>query len=163
MTVPASSPCDPQILPDDVRLLKDMVRELLTALQQRTHKLEGVQQRIDQLLRRLYGPRAERWDPEQPLFPEILQALAELDPPSPPAHTAPDDGIRAQPANAPGVVGSICQGACPAVVWWWMSAKRTSVVSVVEACAAHLAKRLARDWTMRWPACSSPRRIDSTH
>src|SRR5260221_14373033 len=68
---------DPQTLPDDPRLLKDMIVELLATLRQRTSELEGVRQRLDQLLRRLYGPRGERWDPNQPLlFPEIMQALS---------------------------------------------------------------------------------------
>jgi transposase len=76
----------PDTLPDDVRLLKDMIRELLASLQQSQHEAEGLRQRLDQLLRRLYGPRAERWDPNQPLlFPEILAALNEAPAPAPPA------------------------------------------------------------------------------
>src|SRR5207247_1191219 len=39
------------------------------------HERAGLQQRLDQLLRRLYGPKAERFDPHQPwLLPELATA-----------------------------------------------------------------------------------------
>lgn len=72
---------DPHVLPDDVRLLKDMIRELLVTLQKRDRELDGVRDRLDQLLRRLYGPRAEHWDPRQPLlFPEMAELLKQPEP-----------------------------------------------------------------------------------
>jgi len=55
-------------LPDDPVVLKRMLAELLEALHRRDHELQHLQQRMDQLLRRLYGPRAERFDPNQPLL-----------------------------------------------------------------------------------------------
>jgi transposase len=55
-------------LPDDPVVLKRMLAELLEALHRRDHELQQVQHRMDQLLRRLYGPRAERFDPNQPLL-----------------------------------------------------------------------------------------------
>jgi hypothetical protein len=55
-------------LPDDPVVLKRMLVELLEALHRRDHELRHVQHRLDQLLRRLYGPRAERYDPNQPLL-----------------------------------------------------------------------------------------------
>jgi transposase len=59
-------------LPDDPALLQHMIRELLAALQAAQHERDGLQQRLDQLLRRLYGPKAERFDPNQPwLFAEL--------------------------------------------------------------------------------------------
>jgi hypothetical protein len=62
-------------LPDDPVVLKQMIQELLATLHQREHELAGVQQRLDQLLRRLYGPKAERFDPNQPwLLPELAPA-----------------------------------------------------------------------------------------
>jgi transposase len=45
-----------------------MIAELLEALHRRDHDLQQVQHRLDQLLRRLYGPRAERFDANQPLL-----------------------------------------------------------------------------------------------
>jgi hypothetical protein len=60
-------------LPDDPVILKQMIQELLVTLHEREHELAGVQQRLDQLLRRLYGPKAERFDPNQPwLLPELV-------------------------------------------------------------------------------------------
>jgi transposase len=59
-------------LPDDVPTLHAMIRELLDALKKEQQEREGVQQRLDLLLRKLYGPKAERFNPEQPwLLPEM--------------------------------------------------------------------------------------------
>jgi transposase len=55
-------------LPDDPTVLKQMIVELLTTLKQRDRENEHLQHRLQQLLRRLYGPRAERYDPNQPLL-----------------------------------------------------------------------------------------------
>lgn len=77
-------------LPDDPETLKAMIRELLVALHDKDRKLEGVQQRLDQLLRRLYGPKSERFRPDQPgLFDDLLGTEP---PPPPPADTDTTDG-----------------------------------------------------------------------
>jgi transposase len=55
-------------LPDDVATLRQMVLELLASLQQRDRDNEALRHRLDQLLRRLYGPRGERFDPNQLLL-----------------------------------------------------------------------------------------------
>src|SRR5437879_9375478 len=55
-------------LPDDPVVLKRMLAELLEALHRRDHELQQVQARLDQVLRRPCGPRAERYDPQQPLL-----------------------------------------------------------------------------------------------
>src|SRR5262249_13208046 len=57
--------------------LQAMIVELSDALHEAQHEREGLQQRLDQLLRRLYGPKAERFDPNQPwLIPEMANADA---------------------------------------------------------------------------------------
>jgi transposase len=59
-------------LPDDVATLHAMIRELIDSLRKSQRECEGVQQRLDLLLRKLYGPKAERFDPNQPwLLPEL--------------------------------------------------------------------------------------------
>ncbi len=59
-------------LPDDVATLKRLVLELLASLQEERQDKEGLQHRLDLLLRRLYGPRGERFAPNQPwLFAEL--------------------------------------------------------------------------------------------
>ena len=55
-------------LPDDPVILQQMIRELLDVLTQTRHENEQLQHRLDLLLRRLYGPRTERFDPNQPLL-----------------------------------------------------------------------------------------------
>jgi transposase len=62
---------DPAHLPDDPALLKAMLAEVLAALRASLQEGERTRQRLDQLLRRLYGPRSERLNPDQLLlFPE---------------------------------------------------------------------------------------------
>jgi transposase len=64
-------------LPDDIPTLHAMIRELIASLHKEQQEREGVQQRLDLLLRKLYGPKAERFNPEQPwLMPELAPANA---------------------------------------------------------------------------------------
>ena len=55
-------------LPDDPVILQQRIRELLAVLRPTRHENEQLQHRLDLLLRRLYGPRTERFDPNQPLL-----------------------------------------------------------------------------------------------
>src|SRR5260370_18507019 len=72
-------------LPNDVATLHAMIRELIDSLKKEQHEREGVQQRLDLLLRRLYGPKAERFDPNQPwLLPEVAPDADQVDPPAEP-------------------------------------------------------------------------------
>src|SRR6516225_11146208 len=59
---------DAEHLPDDVATLKGMVLELLASLHERDRDIEGLRHRIHLLLHRLYGPRGERFDPNQLLL-----------------------------------------------------------------------------------------------
>src|SRR5436309_12590870 len=73
---------DPAHLPDDPALLKAMLAELLAALRVSGQEGEQLRQRLDQLLRRLYGPRSERLNPDQLLlFAEPPEAEAVTPPP----------------------------------------------------------------------------------
>src|SRR5579884_687343 len=81
-----SSP--PPSLPHDVPTLHALIRELLDALQKEQRECDGLRHRLDQLLRRLYGPKAERFDPNQPW---LLPELAEPAPPEPPPAALPGD------------------------------------------------------------------------
>jgi len=81
----AAKPVTPP-LPKDLATCHAMIAELLEALEKAQHDCEGLRHRLDQLLRRLYGPKAERFDPNQPwLFPEMANG---------------DDGNAAAPAPA---------------------------------------------------------------
>jgi transposase len=55
-------------LPNDLGTLKGMILELLVTLRERDQDLQEARQRVDLLLRRLYGPRSERYHPDQPLL-----------------------------------------------------------------------------------------------
>jgi transposase len=84
-------------LPDDVATLKGMVLELLASLLDRDRNIEGMRHRIHLLLRRLYGPRGERFDPNQLLlFVEIAagQNTATESPTEPPSPSKPQRRCR---------------------------------------------------------------------
>jgi transposase len=98
MSVPVVDPTTHPPLPTDVSTLQAMIVELLNALKKEQHEREGLQQRLDQLLRRLYGPKAERFDPNQPwLIPEMAHTDAGEQAPS--QTTAADDDGAAQPTK----------------------------------------------------------------
>jgi transposase len=83
-------PTDAEHLPDDVATLKRMVLELLASLHDRDRDIEGLRHRIHLLLHRLYGPRGERFDPNQLLlFVEMAagQDTAQETPTEPPTPT----------------------------------------------------------------------------
>jgi len=68
-------------LPDDPAILRQMITELLALLRDTRRENEELQHRLDLLLRRLYGPRTERFDPNQGLLiPDAFDAA-----PQPPA------------------------------------------------------------------------------
>jgi len=73
-------------LPDDPALLKGLVRELLATHHAQQRQIEQLTHRLDLLLKRVYGPRADRLDPGQlSLFdePPIDNSLASAPPPEP--------------------------------------------------------------------------------
>jgi transposase len=102
-------PTTAEQLPDDVATLKGMVLELLASLLDRDRNIEGMQHRIHLLLHRLYGPRGERFDPNQLLlFVEMAagQDTATEAPTEPPAPSQPQrrcrpHGRRRLPENLP--------------------------------------------------------------
>jgi transposase len=73
-------------LPDDPATLQRMVLELLATLHQLRHDHEALRHRLDLLLRRLYGPRGERYDPTQLLL--FAERAADQDAGSPPPEPA---------------------------------------------------------------------------
>jgi transposase len=94
-------------LPDDVATLRRMVLELLASLHEQRHDNEALRRRIDLLLRRLYGPRGERFDPNQSLlFAEMAAGQDTAAPSEPAAAPKPKKrcrphGRRRLPANLP--------------------------------------------------------------
>jgi transposase len=71
-------------LPDDPAVLKQMIAELLKALQRERRDRHDLQHRLDALLRRLYGPRPTPTNPDQPrLFSDAPTSDAPVPPPPP--------------------------------------------------------------------------------
>jgi transposase len=99
-------------LPDDPVILRQMVVELLAVLRDTRRQNDELQHRLDLLLRRIYGPRTERFDPNQPLLiPDAFEAVApevsepgnavppEPEPGAAPKKTPRPHGRRALPKN----------------------------------------------------------------
>jgi transposase len=83
------SAMDTAALPDDPAVLKQMIAELLVALRSERRDREGLQARLDALLRRLQPSRAE---PVNPLQPLLFPAAEEV--PTPPAPADLADAAR---------------------------------------------------------------------
>lgn len=63
-------------LPDDLEAAHRLIRELLATLREQTHLNANLQHQLEQLLRKLYGRKSEKLDPNQLLLfaREILEA-----------------------------------------------------------------------------------------
>jgi transposase len=96
-------------LPDDIEAAHRLIRELLATLREQTHLNANLQHQLEQLLRRLYGKKSEKLDPNPLLLfaREILEAAAaEPTPepasePSPPKPPAKGHGRKPLPAHLP--------------------------------------------------------------
>jgi transposase len=78
-------------LPEDIESAHRLIRELLATLRQQTHLNAHLQHQLEQLLRRLYGKKSEKLDPNQLLLfaQEIVAAGGPTIAPEPePAPTA---------------------------------------------------------------------------
>src|SRR5947209_18929607 len=89
-TIPAAQQPLPTAadLPDDRDTLSSMLLEALASLRESRHDNVALQQRLEQLLQRLYGRRGERFDPNQHLLfeleqPQPTQAAPPAEPPPP--------------------------------------------------------------------------------
>jgi transposase len=104
----AAAPLTAEHLPDDLATLKGMIVELVATLQERERDNQALRHRLDLLLKRLYGPRGERYDPQQPwLFadlagpPDRPAASGGVAEPDPPLRRARPHGRRRLPPHLP--------------------------------------------------------------
>src|SRR3954452_8290289 len=92
----------PPPLPDDLAAAHRLIRELVATLRQQAHLNANLQHQLEQLLRRLYGKKSEKLDPNQLLLfaREILEAGGPDLTPEPEA--APTPAPAPAPARIPG-------------------------------------------------------------
>jgi len=84
-------------LPADLSTCHAMIRQLMEAHQQQTRLIDGLQNQLNQLLRRMYGRSSEKLDPNQlALFAEMLKQL-QPDEPMPPV-VEPQSAPASRPA-----------------------------------------------------------------
>ena len=82
----SATPSQAQSLPADLTACHAFIRELLEAQREKDHLIAGMQQQLNQLLRRIYGRSSEKLDPNQlALFEKLLAELEQ----STPAASAP--------------------------------------------------------------------------
>jgi transposase len=84
-------------LPEDPELLKQFALQLLQAWQKQERRIEQLEHQIDQLLRRYYGPRSERLDPNQLML--FAAEEGTLPPAAPPEPAPPAAKPSARPAG----------------------------------------------------------------
>jgi transposase len=110
LTSEQPSLADAPALSNDPAILQQMIRALLATLHEKDRRLEQVTHRLDQLLRRLFGPRAEKINPDQLLLfaaaaePVVKSADTEAStlPPEPASRAKKKGhGRRALPQNLP--------------------------------------------------------------
>lgn len=91
-------------LPADVTLLQAMVRDLLATVHAQQRRIAQLEHQVDQLLKRLYGPRADRIPADQPTLFGDPPAGPEPPPVETPSQSRPESkstghGRRSLPAN----------------------------------------------------------------
>src|ERR1700734_3483221 len=65
-------------LPDDPGTLKRMIVELVITLREEQRDKEALRERLDRLLKRIYGRKSERFDPNQlTLFGDLAEAQSQ--------------------------------------------------------------------------------------
>jgi transposase len=94
-------------LPDDIESAHRLIRELLASLHRQAHLNEKLQHQLELLLRRLYGKKSEKLDPDQLLLfaREIVEANGsrsepEADPTTPSPAKSPGQGHGRKPLPA---------------------------------------------------------------
>src|SRR4051812_13732763 len=81
-------------LPDDLATCHELIRQQADTIHEARRRIEQLEHLVAQLLRRQYGPRSERLDPNQlRLFDDAAEEAAE----SQPAEAAPE--VRETPAR----------------------------------------------------------------
>ena len=65
-------------LPDDPVTLKQMIAELVVTLREEQRDKQALRDRLDRLLKRIYGRRTELFDPNLPsLFVDLTETQAQ--------------------------------------------------------------------------------------
>lgn len=104
-SVSTEVPITPDVsqLHQELQLLRAEREEFIEQLRQRDHTIDGLQHRLQYLLRRLFGRSAEKVDPNQLLlFNELLNTLAPETPAPQPATESPESCDSPKPTNGHG-------------------------------------------------------------
>lgn len=92
---------DPAHLPDDPKILKQIIAQQNRLLEEQRLKIEKLRHEMDQLRRMHFGPRSERLVPEQMLMPFLAQSFpAQLPPPGEPPRERAGDPRHYEAAKA---------------------------------------------------------------
>ena len=64
-------------LPDDPVILRGVLMQVMEMLGTANGKITELQQKIEQMVRQLYGRKSEKWDPNQAIMDELLATVLE--------------------------------------------------------------------------------------
>lgn len=99
---------EPEILlPNDLVVCQAMIQVLLKSLHEKDHELSGVRHQLDLLLRRLYGRKSEKLDPDQLLLFALHEeessetSAPPSDPPAEPQEKSPRAGNKPRRSSLP--------------------------------------------------------------
>jgi hypothetical protein len=90
----------PDPLPDAVETLQRFVRDLIEHLKKSQSRSQALEDKLDQLLRRLYGPKGEKLNPNQPTLVDDLPCVNDADTPAIVEATPVPTPVVAKPAKA---------------------------------------------------------------
>ena len=148
----APEPITADHLPDDVATLQRMIVELLATLQQRERDNEALRHRLDLLLKRLYGPRGERYDPNQPwLFADLAAAP---DSPAAPAEPGQPASPMDPSAGRGRMAAAACRPTCPARSGTTTCPRPSACARAAASAASTSASTAANNWITGRRRCS---------
>jgi len=94
------APFNSDALPDDVETLHRLIRDLLEHLKKEQHRSQALEEKLDQLLRRLYGPKSEAFRPDQlMLFAEAGPCVNDAETPVAPEPAVVETPLESKPAK----------------------------------------------------------------
>jgi len=93
------APVNADHLPDDVETLHRYIRDLIEHLKKEQHRSQALEHKLDQLLRRLYGPKSEAFNPSQLTLFDGQPCVNDADTPSEPEPVVVETPLEIKPAK----------------------------------------------------------------
>lgn len=93
------APFNNDALPDDLETSHRLIRDLLEHLKKEQHRSQALEHKLDQLLRRLYGPKSEAFNPDQLTLFDGAPCVNDAETPSEPEPVVVETPRESKPAK----------------------------------------------------------------